>query len=142
MLSGLGYTFIRYTPVYMYISLGLDLLIPILEHRPFFPWCPLRLAQVARNCCVCKAATDQKEHDVHSQIQNPGSHLSWPAIKGPVPFLSTALPHLKAAVYPSIYSQHLIVCQRINKTTLAVRRKNAFFFLRAANRSSAETFPL
>lgn len=57
-----------------------------------------------------------KEHDVHSKTQNPGNHLHWLVIKGPVPFLSKALPHLKAAVHPSMFSHHFIVCQRINKS--------------------------
>lgn len=44
------------------------------------------------------------------------NHLLWPGIKGSVPFLTTALPHLTTAVHPSMFSHHFIVCQRINKS--------------------------
>lgn len=63
---------------------------------------------------------------------SPGRHLSWPGIKGSVPFLSTALPHLTTAVHPSMFSHHFIVCQRINKATPSVQGKDAF--LRTVNR--------
>lgn len=58
----------------------------------------------------------EKEHDVHPKNPDPGSHLLWPGIKGFVPFLTAALPHLTTAVHPSMFSHHFIVCQRINKS--------------------------
>lgn len=64
----------------------------------------------------------------------------WLAIKGSVPFLSLALPHLKAAEHPSMFSQHFIVCQRINKSHPRCQKEEClswffFLFLSAANHS-------